>query len=85
MTFSTSLHPSSHHGHAETLQGERSGHTARHSKSETMFYYLLFSILFAVFFTVFVGASLMGKAPKGGVIEGAKRAASGPAGYAVNC
>lgn len=56
----------------------------RRSLGDAAIYYSVFCTLFVVSLIVFSFLRLFGHCPKGGVIKAAKRAANGPAGYAVN-
>ncbi|MEO0410348.1 MAG: hypothetical protein AAF221_00730 [Pseudomonadota bacterium] len=88
MTFTTPISSAGHHGtqtSQERLSPEECRGRCRRSKLDMTVYYTVFGTLFVISFAAFLGAAVIGRSPQGGVYEAAKRAASGPAGYAVNC
>lgn len=55
----------------------------RRSRQDGAIYYTVFSILFVFSLIVFACLRVFGHKVAGGVVKGAKRAASGPAGFAI--
>lgn len=60
-------------------------HKRKRKVGDTLVYYSVFITLFALALPVVAGLKMAGRPVEGGIIQASKRAADGPAGYAVQC